>query len=316
MTILVTGGSGFIGRALCQYFKELNIPLNFLTREAYSTLCNIAPLGSSLQDVTIKHNQLFKTLSDSHAVIHLAAKAHDTRLISENNFEFLLEEYRRVNVNGTLNLARMCAQLGVKRFIYISSIKVNGESTLLNAPFRRESLPNPTDPYGISKHEAEKGLLEIARATGLEVVIIRPPLVYGYGVKANFMTLIRLVNSGAPIPFGAISKNLRSFIAVENLIDLIYLTISHPSAKNDIFLVSDGRDFSTAELVLEIAMALNKKCIMLPIPLIALKVFFRMIGRRDILMRLMENLQIDIGYTARVLGWQPTHTMRSSLKGL
>ena len=146
-------------------------------------------------------------------------------------------------------------------------------------------------------------------------MIIRPPLVYGAGVKANFMSLVRLINCGLPIPFGAISKNLRSFVAVENLIDLIHLTIHHPSARNDIFLISDGRDISTSNLVQQISLAMGKRCILLPIPLIVLKIFFVIIGRGDKFSRLIENLQIDIGYTSKVLGWHPTHTMQRSLNG-
>lgn len=316
MTILVTGGSGFIAKGLCKYLKGINTPVKLLSREDFSILCNLSPFESSLPEVVNKQCQLVKSLSDCEVVIHLAAKAHDTRPIFWKNFEYLLAEYRRINVGGTLNLARMCSQAGIKRFIYLSSIKVNGESTLLNSPFRRESPPNPTDPYGISKYEAEKGLLEIAKQTGLEVVIIRPPLVYGIGVKANFMSLIRLISSGAPIPLGAISHNFRSFVSLDNLIDLIHLTIRHPSAKNDIFLISDGHDVSTSDLVCEISLAMDKRCMLLRVPLIVLRVFFGMIGRHDQLSRLMQNLQIDISYTSEVLGWQPVYTMQKSLKGL
>ena len=156
---MVTGGSGFIGGALCRYFQELDIPFRLLSRDTYSILCKASLLESSHSDKVVKHRLLVEGLSDCETVIHLAAKAHDTKVVSGKNFEFMLAEFRRVNVNGTLNFAKICAQAGIKRFIYVSSIKVNGESTLLNSPFGRESIPNPTDPYGISKFEAESVLL-------------------------------------------------------------------------------------------------------------------------------------------------------------
>ena len=316
MKILLTGGSGFIGSAICEYFKGLNIPLELFSREDYDSLCNYTPITVSSARSSDNSQKILSRIYGCDIVIHLAAKAHDTKSTSVKNFEKLLAEYRQVNVDGTINLARMCIQAGIKRFIYISSIKVNGESTRLNEPFRRKSPPNPVDPYGISKYEAEQGLLEIAKESELEVVIIRPPLVYGVGVKANFMSLVRLIKTNLPIPLGNFSKNFRSFVSIENLIDLIHLTMEHRDAKNDIFLISDGYDLSTADLIREISLAMDKRCILLRVPPIVLRVFFRIIGRHDQLSRLMQNLQIDISYTSEVLGWQPVYTMQKSLKML
>lgn len=316
MKILLTGGSGFIGSATCEYFKGLNIPLELFSREDYDSLCNYTPITVSLARSSDNGQKILSRISGCDIAIHLAAKAHDTKSTSVKNFEKLLAEYRRVNVDGTINLARMCIQAGVKRFIYISSIKVNGESTRLNEPFTRESPPNPVDPYGISKYEAEQGLLEIAKESGLEVVIIRPPLVYGAGVKANFMSLVRLIKTNLPIPLGSFSKNFRSFVSLENLIDLIHLTIEHRDAKNDIFLISDGHDLSTADLIREISLAMNKNCRLFPAPFFLLDLIFAVFGKSYKLKKLQESLQVNFDYTTMVLGWKPMSSVKEGFKRL
>ena len=316
MKILLTGGSGFIGGAIREYFQELKIPLEVFPREDYANLCTCRHIELGLEMLSDDSQKILNKISGFDIVIHLAAKAHDTKSTSVKNFEKLLAEYRRVNVDGTINLARLCLQAGVKRFIYISSIKVNGESTMLNEPFRRESTPNPVDPYGISKHEAELSLLAIANESELEVVIIRPPLVYGPGVKANLMSLIRLIKTNLPIPLGCFSKNFRSFVSLENLINLIHLTMEHRNAKNDIFLVSDGNDLSTVDLIREISLAMNKKCRLWPVPLVWLELLFAILGKSHKLNRLKESLQVNFDYTTAVLGWRPISSVKEGFKKL
>jgi nucleoside-diphosphate-sugar epimerase len=316
MRIFLTGGSGFIGVAICKYFNTLDISLKQLSRQSYENLCNIKPIKLTPFIASTEGQNILDGISGCDAVIHLAAKVHDTRPTGNKSFEKLLEDYRKVNVDGTINLARMCIHAGVKRFVYISSIKVNGESTTPNNPFRRESPPRPIGPYAISKYEAEIGLLEIAKNSDLEVVIIRPPLVYGVGVKANFMSLLKLISCNLPIPLGALSKNLRSFVALDNLINLIHIVLNHKNAKNDIFLVSDGNDLSTVDLLVKIYSAMGKKQKILNVPLFLLELCFGVIGCRAKLRRLKENLQVNIDYTIDVLGWRPVDSMNHTLKVL
>ena len=316
MKILLTGGSGFIGEAICNYFYALNISSRKLSRESYDGLCNINPIKLDSFIRSPKGQDFLDKLSGCDVVIHLAAKVHETKSADKKNFENLLEDYRRVNVNGTINLARMCNHAGVRRFVYISSIKVNGESTTRNNSFRRESTPNPIGPYAISKYEAEKGLLDIAKNSDLEVVIIRPPLVYGIGVKANFMSLVRLISCNIPLPLGALSKNLRSFVALDNLINLIHIACNHKNAKNDIFLISDGNDLSTVDLLIEIYSAMGKRKKIFYIPIFCLELIFTVFGRREQLRRLKESLQVNIDYTTTVLGWRPVVSMNDVLKGV
>jgi nucleoside-diphosphate-sugar epimerase len=216
-----------------------------------------------------------------------------------------LYEFRKVNVEGTLNLARQAVENGVKRFIFISSIKVNGEFTdSTHKVFQSDDKPNPIDPYGISKFEAEEGLRQLSKETGLEVIIIRPPLVYGPGVKANFLSMMKWVNRGIPLPLGSIN-NKRSLVALDNLVDLIVTCIHHPKAKNQTFLVSDGEDLSTSDLLKRMASAMNKKLLLIQIPVICLKLCAILIGRKNLSQRLMSSLQVDITKTRDLLGWNP-----------
>jgi nucleoside-diphosphate-sugar epimerase len=224
-----------------------------------------------------------------------------------------LAEFRKVNVEGTLNLARQAAEAGVRRFIFISSIKVNGEGTPLGSPYRADAQPQPADSYGISKMEAEQGLRALAAETGMEVVIIRPTLVYGPGVKANFLSMMRWLHKGVPLPFGAI-HNQRSLVALDNLVDLIVTCIDHPAAANQTFLVSDGEDLSTTELLRRMATALGKPARLLPVPSWLLEAGASILGKKALSQRLCGSLQVDISKTRELLGWTPPLSVDAALR--
>jgi len=225
-----------------------------------------------------------------------------------------LQAFREVNTYGTLNLAQQAADAGVKRFIFISSIKVNGESTELGSPFTPDDSYIPIDPYGLSKYEAEVGLRKIAAETGMEVVIIRPPLVYGPGVKANFAAMMKWVSRGVPLPLGGIKKNRRSLVSVDNLVDLIITCIDHPKAANQTFLVSDNEDVSTTALLKNIAKSLNIPSHLLPVPASWFNLASQLIGKPTIAQRLCGSLQVDISKTMALLDWKPPYSSTESMK--
>ena len=300
--VLLTGATGFIGRRLLEYNKNKDIHIHRALRKSDGQS------GVVVGEIGPK-TDWSKAIDNIDCVIHLAARVH----VMNDDAIDPLSEFRYVNVEGTLNLARQATKAGVKRFIYISSIKVNGEKTQLGSPFSADSHPTPIDPYGISKYEAEQGLLKIANETNMEVVIIRPPLVYGPGVKANFLSMMRWLNKGVPLPFGAVS-NARSLVALDNLVDLIITCIDHPKAVNEVFLVSDGQDLSTTELLKMMASALNKPVRLIPVPTMLLSYFFKLIGKRTIAMRLFGSLQVDIRKTRTVLGWEPPLSVEKALK--
>jgi nucleoside-diphosphate-sugar epimerase len=224
-----------------------------------------------------------------------------------------LTAFRSVNVAGTLNLARQAAGAGVKRFVYLSSVKVNGERTCAEQRFMADDAAAPEDPYGQSKHEAEVGLRALAFQTGLEVVIIRPPLVYGPGVKANFARLVRAIHRGLPLPLGAID-NRRSLVSLDNLVDLVVTVVEHADATNQTFLVSDGEDLSTTQLIKKIGHALGKTPKLIPVPVILLKLAGGLIGGKEAIQRLCESLQVDIQKTRVVLGWNPPLSVDEGLQ--
>lgn len=234
-------------------------------------------------------------------VIHLAARVH----IMKDKSSDPLSDFRRINVDSSLNLARQAAKFGVKRFIYLSSIKVNGESTLLGHQFSPDDVPMPQDPYSISKYEAEKGLRLIANETGMEFVIIRPPLVYGPGVRANFLSMVKWLGRSIPLPLGAIN-NLRSFVALDNLVDLITICVDHPSAANQVFLVSDGDDLSTTDLLYRIGVALGRPARLISLPVSWLYFFATLLGYQSAVDRLCSCLQVDISKTRKLLNWSPS----------
>lgn len=225
-----------------------------------------------------------------------------------------LAEFRRVNVEGTLRLAWQAAEAGVRRFVFVSSIKVNGEHSQPGQPFTADQTPAPGDPYGVSKMEAEQGLRVLARETGMEVVIIRPPLVYGPGVKANFLAMMRWLQRGVPLPLGGVTENRRSLVFLDNLIDLIVTCIDHPAAANQTFLVSDDEDLSTAALLRRMAAALGRPARLIPVPAGLITLGARLIGRPGIAQRLCGSLQVDIGKTKSLLGWVPPVSVDEGLR--
>lgn len=301
--ILITGANGFVGASLISRLKsEQSVMLLRATRLE-------AGRGKVSIDFSIKFN-VESELDGVEAIIHCAARAHIMNDSSSNP----LDAFRTVNTYGTLNLAQQAADAGVKRFIFISSIKVNGELTELGFPFTPDDDFIPTDPYGLSKYEAEIGLRKIAEKTGMEVVIIRPPLVYGPGVKANFASMMKWVNKGLPLPLGAIKANKRSLVSIDNLVDLIVTCIDHPNAANQTFLVSDNDDVSTTDLLTNMAIALNVPNRLIPIPASWLSLASKLISKPTIAQRLCGSLQVDISKTKELLNWKPPFSSAESMK--
>lgn len=297
--VVLTGANGFIGRALLPHLVEKKWAVNAVVRKNDSRLSDIGIRVFEIGNLTPCLGW-DSVLEGVDVVIHLAARVH----IMKDKSHDPLNEFREINVNSSLNLARQAAYFGVKRFIYISSIKVNGESTSVGHPFSSDDLPNPQDPYSISKYEAEEGLRIIANETGMEYVIIRPPLVYGPGVRANFLSMVKWLARSIPLPLGSIN-NIRSFVALDNLIDLIAICVEHPSAANQIFLVSDGDDLSTTDLLHRIGSALGKPAILIPLPVSWLYFFAAIFGYRSAVERLCSCLQVDISKTRKLLNWSP-----------
>jgi len=240
-------------------------------------------------------------LRDVRHVVHLAARVHVMRDRSSSP----LAEFRRVNAAGTLNLARQAAAAGVRRFVFLSSIKVNGECTEIGRPFSADDAPGPKDPYGVSKYEAEELLRQVGIETGMEVVMIRPSLVYGPGVKANFQQMMRWLARGLPLPLAGIDGNRRSLVALDNLVDLIVTCLRHPAAVNQRFLVSDGEDLSTAMLLRRMGKAQGKPARLFYVPSVMLSFGAACVGGHDVYRRLSGSLQVDISKTCALLGWTP-----------
>ena len=242
-------------------------------------------------------------------IVHTAARVH----VMKDSTKDPLREFRKVNLEGTLSLGRQAAYASVKRFIFISSIKVNGESTASGKPFSANDLPDPADPYGISKWETEVGLHQLAKETGMEIVIVRPPLIYGPGVKANFLRMMRWVNNGVPLPLGAI-HNKRSLVALDNLVDLIITCVEHPAAANQTFLAGDDEDLSTTELLQCMGNALGKPARLIPFPAGLLTLAAFLLGKRDVAQRLCGSLQVDISKARELLGWSPPVSVEDGLR--
>lgn len=309
MKVLVTGASGFVGRAVCgrlQGDQDLQV-VGALRREGLALAKGVHAVR--VDDLSA-HTDWTAALTGVEVVVHTAARVH----VMKDSAVDPLAEYRRVNVQGTLRLARQAAAAGVRRFVFISSIKVNGETTQAGRPFTSDDVPAPQDPYGISKMEAELGLREIAAQTGMELVIIRPPLVYGAGVKANFQTMMRWLVRGVPLPLGGMTDNRRSMVSLDNFVDLIATCVAHPAAANQIFLVSDGEDLSTAELLHRMGLALRRPARLLPIPPVLLKWGATLMRKPELFQRLCASLQVDMVRTRELLGWRPPVSVDEGLK--
>jgi len=308
LKVLVTGATGFVGVALVsRLVNSGRLGVRAAVRRESSAL-----FAGAEQVVTgdlAPNANWQQALVGVDAVVHLAARVH----VMHDDPSDPLAEFRRVNADGTLSLARQAAAAGVRRFIFLSSIKVNGESTLLGHAFTAGDVPVPQDPYGISKHEAELGLRQLAAETGMEMVIIRPPLVYGPGVKANFLNMMHWLHKGVPLPFGAI-HNRRSLVALDNLVDLIIACLDRPAAANQTFLVSDGEDLSTTELLRRMALALNVPARLLPVPQKLLQASFSTFGKCGLTRRLCGSLQVDIAKTCTMLDWKPPITVDEGLR--
>ena len=302
MPILVTGASGFVGRAL---LARLASEDQHRLRAAYRSVPAAQLLPKGVEAVPIgelaAETDWAPALQDMQTVVHCAARVH----VMDDTAADPLSEFRRVNVAGTLALARQAQAAGVKRFIFISSIKANGERTEPGRPYTAEDAPAPDDPYGISKMEAEQALLAMAHIGEMDVVIIRPVLVYGPGVKANFLSMMRWLDKGVPLPLGGIDANRRSLLALDNLVDLIHVCLSHPRAAGQIFLASDGEDLSTTQMLRRLGGALGKSPALLPIPASWLRAVATLVGKPAIAQRLCESLQVDISKNRELLGWTP-----------
>ncbi len=309
--ILVTGGDGFVGRAICSKLAALGVYSVVPTARRLATQGSTQPsIAGLIGGLDIgPATQWQSALVSATSVIHLAARVH----VMQDTAGDPMAAFRAVNVEGSLNLARQAAHAGVKRFIFVSTAKVNGESTQLDRPFTEADIANPQDAYSLSKYEAEQGLRQVGADTGMEVVIIRPPLVYGPGVKANFAALMQAVKLGRPLALGAVN-NRRSLVALDNLVDFIVTCINHPKAANQTFLVSDGRDLSTAELVRGLARAAGVAPRLLPVPVWALQAGAALLGREDEVQRLCCSLQVDIAKAKNLLAWQPPVVVEEGLR--
>jgi UDP-N-acetyl-alpha-D-quinovosamine dehydrogenase len=303
MKLLLTGANGFVGKCCSAILgKEHSVLSTVRTDSGFQDQIIIPSIDAN--------TQWTEALVACDIVIHCAARVH----VMNDSVNEPLTAFREVNVEGTANLARQAAAAGVKRFVFLSSIKVNGEFSELDAPFSYNDAPAPEDSYGVSKNEAEQILKEICAETGMEYVIIRPPLVYGPGVKANFLSMLKWLSRGVPLPLGWIRNNRRSLVYLDNLVDLIRVCIEHSNAANQTFLVSDNHDVSTCELLANTARALSRPLRLLNIPPKWLGFIGKLLGKKDIEQRLSASLQVDISHTQQMLNWEPPYSMEEGLK--
>lgn len=300
--VLLTGTTGFIGTALRARLIRDGRRVHAAVRRVGG-----APLEFCIGGIDAK-TDWSEALKGCRTVIHLAARVH----VMRDGAADPLAEFRKVNVEGTIRLAWQAAAAGVHRFVFLSTIKVNGEATARDRPFLPEDVPAPEDAYGVSKLEAELALQEVCTSTGMEFVVIRPPLVYGPGVGGNFRSLLGWIQRGIPLPFGAID-NRRSLIAIENLVDLISVCARHPAAANQVFLVADGKDVSTTELLLKVAHAYGRKARLIPIPSLWLGCCAALLGKKKEVDRLLGSLVVDSTKAQDLLDWRPVMTMEEQL---
>lgn len=306
--MLVTGASGFVGNAVVAQLELLSSysvrsavrRADALARQknASVVVCDLAP-----------STDWTPALTGVNIVVHTAARVHSMAEQAND----CLDDFRQINVEGTLNLARQAARAGVRRFIFISSVKVMGEQSTLGHPFSEEDHYAPQSAYALSKMEAEQGLRAISCESTMEIVITRAPMVYGPGARANFMALVHAVERGIPLPFGIV-RNCRSFVALDNLVNFVLVCLEHSRAANQTFMISDAEDLSTPELVRRVGSALNKSVRLLPVPVSLLYVGATLLRKRDIYQRICGNLQVDISKAQCLLSWSPVVSVDEGLR--
>lgn len=304
---LVSGANGFVGRALCDTLIQHGYEVRGAVRRSDVIL------NSKISRVTVgeinSKTDWSVALAGVNVVIHLAARVH----VMKENSANPLDAFRITNVYGTEQLARSAAAHGVKRLVFVSSIKVNGEETSNGHRYAEHEKPSPKDPYGVSKWEAEQALHRVAQETGMEVVIVRPPLVYGAGVKGNFEQMLKVLAKGIPLPLASVS-NLRSMVYLGNFVDALMICSTHTAVAGQTYLVSDGEDVSTPELLRQLGAAMGHPARLLPCPPALLKLAGRVLGRSEQLERLLGSLQVDSSKIRRELGWQPPYTLQQGLQ--
>ncbi len=309
MRVCVTGATGFVGKALVtELVMEHHHVVAAVRKQSTELPMKVEQKVIGDLSLLSESNTIIDTLDNVEVFVHTAARVH----IMKDNAPDPLDEFRKINVGATIELARQAAKAGVRRFIFLSSIKVNGELTDNRQPFSESDQPAPEDDYGQSKLEAERALFELARATTMEIVIIRPPLIYGPGVKANFASLIKLINKGIPLPFGAI-HNKRSMLAINNLVSFIKLCMTAPDAANQVFLIADGDDLSTTQLLNNIAQEYERPVRLIPVPLSLMVFCAKLIGKKSLTDRLFGNLQIDTSKAIQLLGWHAATNNKQQL---
>lgn len=306
LRMLITGATGFVGQVLCAQALQHGLAVRGALRK-------LVELPGSIELVVVGEingaTDWSIALRDVDVVIHLAARVHVMQEKAENP----LEAFRNVNVAGTERLARSAAVNGVKRLVFVSSIKVNGEATVAGDRYTELDAPSPQDPYGVSKWEAEQALHRVAKETGLEVVIVRPPLVYGAGVKGNFAQMLKVLAKGIPLPLASVS-NLRSLVYLGNFVDALLICATHPAAAGQTYLISDGEDVSTPDMLRQLGDAMGHPARLLSCPPVLLKLAGRLVDRSDQVERLLGSLKVDSSKIRRELGWQPSYTLQQGLQ--
>ncbi|WP_250397475.1 NAD-dependent epimerase/dehydratase family protein [Synechococcus sp. MU1651] len=307
MRILITGANGFVGHRACLLFHKLGFKVIAFSRSVCAFPPGITPLvADSFSSLTVER---LKSL-DIKCVIHLAGLAH----VASSDYTSSLKLARRCNVDDTLFLSQLAFSAGVKRFIFLSSIKVNGDTTSASRPFTSQDIPLPTDPYALSKLEAENRLIDSFSNSSMDIVIVRPPLIYGPNCKANFKLLAKLISLRLPLPLASVINNRRSFIFLDNLIDFLALCCHHPLAPGNVFLVSDCIDVSTSSLLRSLAATMRTPILLFPFPVFLLSLFSSLLGLSSLYQRVCGSLILDPSYACTLLDWKPPYSMQEGLR--